>query len=234
MYRTALIQASSNRKTGPMPVTYTTADTCPDNCGLKNECYAKHGPTVMHWRKVTNGTAGLEFSEFLDKLERTLYPGMTWRHNVAGDLPGVNDEIDRSALMGIVNVNRKRKAKGFTYTHKPTLNHPNNRSAVAVSNDLGFTVNLSADNVNQADDLADLNIGPVVVVMPEDCSRTEKTPKGRTIVQCPATYNDTVNCQRCGICAHSGRKSIVGFPAHGTKKKALTKHLKVLNTGTGV
>ena len=111
------------------------------------------------------------------------------------------------------------------------LTNVENRSAVAVSNDLGFTINLSADTVEQADQLADLNIGPVVVVMLEDCNRIETTPKGRTIVQCPATYNDTVNCKRCGICAHRDRKSIIGFPAHGTKKNKLTKRLKVLNNG---
>ena len=68
--------------------------------------------------------------------------------------------------------------------------------------------------------LADMGIGPVVTVLPTDAPRTIKTPKGRTIVACPAEYSDRVTCANCGLCQRRDRKDvIVGFHAHGTGKK---------------
>jgi hypothetical protein len=48
---------SQNRKTGPIPTTVTSADTCPDACPLKAKgCYAKGGPLAMHWRALLRNT----------------------------------------------------------------------------------------------------------------------------------------------------------------------------------
>ena len=44
---------SANRKVGPIPVTTTSATTCPDVCPFNNAneggCYANGGPLAMHW-----------------------------------------------------------------------------------------------------------------------------------------------------------------------------------------
>ncbi len=87
MNNVALTPISSNRKTGAMPVSYSTKEWCPDTCPLKAAgCYAKHGHTGMHWRKVTAGERGTDWATFTDKVRR-LPKGGIWRHNVAGDLP---------------------------------------------------------------------------------------------------------------------------------------------------
>ena len=50
---------SSNRKTGKIPVSVTSAHSCPDHCPLKkNGCYEEGGPGAINWRKVTNGERG--------------------------------------------------------------------------------------------------------------------------------------------------------------------------------
>lgn len=217
MNRVAFNTKSRNAKTGSMPVSTSEASTCPDACPLKasGACYAKHGPLGMYWAKVNKGTTkALEWSEFTAAVAK-LPEGTLWRHNQAGDLPGENNLIDGVAMAELVEANKGRK--GFTYTHKP-MDDAVNRAIVADANREGFTVNLSADSLAEADELADLGIAPVVVVVARDAANHE-TPKGRKVVICPAQVSDTVTCKTCGLCAKADRKSIVGFQAHGVSAK---------------
>jgi hypothetical protein len=171
-----------------------------------------------------------DFCRMIAKLPR----GQVWRHNEAGDLPGLDLdlEIDVQALGELVHANRGRR--GFTYTHKPVLTSEfkagaiGNRTAIRFANERGFTVNLSANNPRHADELADLNVGPVTTVLPHDYGRRGKTPAGRTIVVCPAEYNEAVTCATCQMCAVPTRKAIVGFRAHGDRKKQITTRMRQL------
>jgi hypothetical protein len=210
----SLTLKSRNAKTGPIPVSTTTALTCPVSCPFNRNndggCYADGGPLRIQWDKVTKGNAGMEWSAFCDAV-KALPEGALWRHNQAGDLPGAGDYIDGPALLKLVNANKGKN--GFTYTHKP-MNTVGNRAAVKTANTLGFTVNLSANNLAHADELADLEIAPVVVVLPASQTTNTTTPKGRKVVVCPATQRDDVSCMTCGLCARL-RDAIVGFPAHG-------------------
>lgn len=211
----AFTRVSRNAKTGPIPVTTTSAETCPDACPLKkNGCYADAGPLGLFWRKVTERKAGLAWQEALAQIS-ALPKGQLWRMNQSGDLPGQGDAIDREALAQLVAANRGKR--GFTYTHKPPIGA--NAEAIAEANKRGFTVNLSADNLAEADSLADLAIGPVVVVLPVDQTTATQTPAGRKVAICPAAISDDMDCARCGICALRDRKAIIGFPAHGASKR---------------
>jgi hypothetical protein len=165
-----------------------------------------------------SSVATLSWSNFLSAV-KSLAADSLWRHNQAGDLPGNGNEIDAAALAELVDANRGKR--GFTYTHKPVSDNAANAQAVAAANANGFTVNLSADNLQEADELAALNIGPVVVVLPVTVTGPEKitTQAGHRVVVCPATYRDDTNCKACGLCAVRDRKTIVGFPAHGAAKK---------------
>jgi hypothetical protein len=213
----AFTRVSSNAKTGPIPVTTTSEETCPTSCPLKrNGCYADAGPLALFWRKVTARQAGLSWQAALREI-RKLPKGTLWRHNQAGDLPGNGDAIDKAALLELIAANRGKR--GFTYTHKPALPGSENAYLVAMANLSGFTVNLSADNLAEADKLADLAIGPVVVVLPAEQTRATVTPKGRKVAICPATVSDNVTCADCGLCALVNRKAIIGFPAHGASKR---------------
>ena len=210
---------SRNVKTGPIPVTTTSAATCPPSCPLAAPgCYAKGGPLAIHWRKVTEGKAGGSLAALCDTIA-ALPDGTLWRHNQAGDLPGEGDAIDKAGMLALVSANEGKR--GFTYTHKPAQ-HGANGDLIRFANAKGFTINLSANTLAHADQLAALDIGPVVVVLdaPEGQRADTVTPEGRKVVTCPATYRDDITCASCKLCAVRDRAVIVGFPAHGAAKRA--------------
>jgi hypothetical protein len=169
----------------------------------------------LFWKKVSRGEAGLSWRAFVDKV-RTLPDGQIWRHNQAGDLPGIGDHIRADLLGELVKANKGKR--GFTYTHKPP-HKGKNASVIARANADGFTINLSADTLAEADTLAGLAIGPVVVVLPSDVKENLATPQGRKVVVCPAITREGVTCSTCKLCAWTDRKVIIGFPAHGTGAK---------------
>lgn len=98
---------SRNRKTGPIPVSTTSANSCPPTCGFNgNGCYAESGPLAIHWKCVSEGRRGYSFDELLQEIA-TLRRHALWRHNQAGDLtpeaPGV---IDSRRLTRLANATR--------------------------------------------------------------------------------------------------------------------------------
>ncbi len=217
-YRAHLTMKSRNEKTGPIPVSTSEKKTCPDTCPLKGgPCYAESGPLRMFWDKVSDGRAGVLWPAFIEQIA-AIKPGALWRHNQSGDLCGDGLHIDRQALFELVAANTGKR--GFTYTHyNPALGR--NGQAIAEANKGGFTINLSGNDLRHADHLAGFGIGPVTVILPIDAAKNEtlKTPQGRKVVPCPATYRDDVTCKSCGLCAIAARDFIIGFPAHGTGKR---------------
>ncbi|WYV99269.1 hypothetical protein NoPa_00100 [Pseudomonas phage vB_PpuM-NoPa] len=216
-----LTPVSSNAKTGPIPVSTSHKDTCPDACPLKAKgCYAAGGPSNIHWKAVTEGKRGTDWEHFLLAV-RAIRKGSLWRHNQAGDLPGIagTSRIDQNMVLQLVKANQGRK--GFTYTHYDVIENGLNRATVKFANDNGFTINLSGNNMQHADELKALNIAPVVVIMPvaEDNPKVRYTPAGNKVVRCPAEYNDKVSCATCGLCQVVNRDYIIGFTAHGVSKK---------------
>ena len=208
---------SKNAKVGKIPTTTSTATTCPSACPVKdNGCYAESGPLKLHWLKVTEGKRGDDWSTFLDKIKE-LPAGSKWRHNQAGDLPGDTQDLDSTKCVDLAKANEGKR--GFTYTHYDVLDNFQNAITVNMMNHLGFTVNVSANNLDHADQLCDLDIAPVATVLPIEQTTNTVTPKGRKVVVCPATYKDDVSCADCMLCEKRDRKVIVGFPAHGTSKK---------------
>lgn len=205
---------SSNKKTGPIPVTTSPKQTCPTTCPhLDTTCYAKWGPLNIHWEKLSKGERGISYSELLEKI-KALPDGTLWRHNQAGDLPHNGKAIDSSCLASLVAANKGKK--GFTYTHHPMNIY--NQGLVSVANEEGFTINLSADDYQQAAQYKQLDIAPVCVVVPHDEVRKTWKVDGVPYSLCPAVYED-LSCLDCKLCANPKRKSVVAFPAHGTKKK---------------
>lgn len=206
-------RVSGNIKTGPIPVTITEERTCPPACMFFDAgCYASYGNLGASWRNMKRAVS---WEEFLAKV-RALPAGTLWRHNEAGDLPGDGDCLDVDALDELVRANAGRC--GFTYTHKP-LRSSGTLEAVYDSNLRGFTVNVSADSIEEADRLV-LRDGvrqPVVVTVAHDEVIPRHTPRGYQLVECPAqTHGKT--CEECQLCAKWQRASIVVFRAHGQSK----------------
>jgi len=209
-----LTHKSANVKTGPIPVSTTERDSCPDDCSMRGECYAASGPLALHWSKVSAGARGTDWPTFTASIA-ALPDNQLWRHNQAGDLPKKNNSIDPVKLGQLVAANKNRR--GFTYSHHRDADSIN---WIRHANNWGFTVNLSANDLIDADILASHNAGPVVVVLPSTTTKNTTTPAGRAVVICPATQRDDVSCATCQLCQRQ-RSAIVGFPAHGTRKRVI-------------
>lgn len=222
-YKVHLTPVSRNVKTGPIPVSTTDKSTCPPTCTQFDTCYAKFGPLANHWKMVDDGRRAMDWGDFCDLVAR-IPKRQLWRHNQAGDLPGDGRRIDLPALQQLVQANKGRR--GFTYTHYP-LDGTHNLLAIEGATREGFTVNISCDSLTESDRVTDITDAPQAVVL----SSTEKrhaltTPAGRKVVVCPATYRDDMNCARCQICYDaSPNRAVIGFPAHGTKKKVIDLRL---------
>jgi hypothetical protein len=215
-------QQSDNSKVGPIPVSTSGRQTCPDACDLKgNGCYAENFPLKIHWDKVTRGEKGYVWADFLGRV-RKLRKNQIWRHNQAGDLVGHGNTIDEFYLTTLVTANSGRR--GFTYTHYPMDHH--NAFWVRMANENGFTINLSADTVAEADRLASLSVGPVVTMLPLG-EVPRETPGGRKITQCPAQTVEYMTCAVCQLCQDPNRKAIVGFVAHGARRKTVHRLIEI-------
>jgi hypothetical protein len=203
---------SSNIKTGPIPVSTTSSDSCPDDCVFKgNGCYADHGNLFLHWGAVDRGERGGSLEEFCDKIA-ALPTNTLWRYAQAGDLPSDGKEVDVTSLRKITAANRGKR--GFGYTHYRGLGA---YAAVREALDAGFTINLSANNLTEVDQLVSTKL-PIVVTLPSD-GRDCKTQNGIKIKVCPAQRSEGITCQSCRWCAKPDRGFVVGFLAHGTRKK---------------
>lgn len=226
MTKVHFVRCSGNKKTGYIPVSNSEMDTCPSSCPLKsNGCYGEFRNLLNIWRKVSSGEKTISWNEFCNNIRR-LPKGQLWRHNVVGDLPGKNEQINLQELSQLVEANKGRK--GFTFTHKSVDLFGQrliNARAIYAANKNGFTINLSANNLQQADKYVTFGIAPVAVVLPADTQhKAFKTPKGNQVVICPAvTHKDKIQCSNCGLCAIPHRKAIIGFPAHGPRKKHVSK-----------
>jgi len=192
-------------------------------------CYAEHGMLGgFIWTKLDQLNVGETFQKgrikvySLEELCLTVQDlpvGKIWRHNQAGDLPTKdNVTVDQDELNQLVAANCNRS--GFTYTHFDVLDDLHNRQTVKAANDNGFTVNLSGNSAEHADQLYDAKCGPVTVVLPHDQMTNLKTPKGRKVVVCPARVKEKVTCASCGLCARQ-RDFIIGFPALGSGRHKL-------------
>jgi hypothetical protein len=199
------------------------SSTCPGACPHKGAgCYARYHNVGRLWKKLDEGRIGMGWDAFIAGV-KALADGTLWRYGVAGDLPGKGNRINRSKLDQLIEANRGKN--GFSYTHKPMTKA--NRFHVEHANHSGLTINLSADNLAEAQELLDMRVGPVVLSMPEDPRDWPKaTADGTKVVPCLAVTHVGRNCLSCQWCAKVNRKFVVGFPAHGTGKRKVEEVYK--------
>jgi hypothetical protein len=210
------VNHSGNIKTGNIPVTSSDKKTCPNTCPLKggNGCYAENHYTNIQWDKLSNGTmkSATDFNGLLFTIKRFSI-GSLWRMNEKGDLCHNDGMIDNDKLYAIVKANKNKR--GFTYTHHAINAH--NVAVIKKANDSGFTINLSANNADQADDYFLTGL-PVVTLLPHNAKNVTLTKNGVKIVACPEETKNNIKCANCGLCQKTDRQYIIGFKAHGTRK----------------
>ena len=220
-FQVSLTERSSNKKTGPIPTSTTERASCPTTCAFYNKgCYAASGPQNLHWMKISkpdeNGNRrGTNWADFC-KTVRKFTKGQLWRHNVSGDIPHVMGYIVEDLLNMLVKANRGKR--GYTYSHHD-IKTGDNLKLLLDANRQGLTINASTESLDAADSAVDSGL-PTVVVVDSTKPCPKRTPKGRIVMQCPATKEgSTVQCATCGLCAVSSRRCVVAFPAHGNAKK---------------
>lgn len=226
--RVFFTRESANRKTGPIPVSMTSASSCPPSCSYYGDgCYAERHILGMHWRRLSRGE-GRSWDAFCDAV-RGLPPGQLWRHNEAGDLPGIGEACFESQVIELAAASRH--TRGFTYTHKlGTTFSEAARVAhfglLRYLNRSGVTVNLSVDRFEELDQYARWGL-PMTTVLPEDAPRVSYTKAGRKVIVCPAQVNEGTQCVSCGICQANGSdRAVVGFLAHGNASAAISERLR--------
>lgn len=210
-----LTARSENVKTGPIPVSTSSRETCPDTCPLKrNGCYADGGPLALHWQAVTDGTRGVPYGAFLE-LIRKLPAGELWRHNQAGDLWKPGTITGRTALNALTEANHGRR--GFTYSHHKRT--PRTVEAFRAATANGFTVNASCHTEAEADAAMADGLRAVFIVAADDPRTTWETAGGNRAVVCPAQRFDGMTCQRCQLCHARPSNVAVVFRAHGNGRR---------------
>jgi hypothetical protein len=216
----ALTMVSRNSKTGAIPTTTSDRQTCPTTCPFYEKgCYAKYGKQAVHWKKVSNAERGLPWDEFVNAV-RKIAQGQLWRHNVAGDLPHNDGNIDYLKLRQLIGANKGRR--GFTYSHHTLNDH--NVVCLQNANMMGFTVNASCQSVDEADRvMTEHEIPAVAVVHSDKTDRFYTTSSGRKVITCPATIHENVTCATCGLCQKADRDFVIAFPSHGAAKKTVNQ-----------
>lgn len=209
-------RVSSNKKTGPIPVTTSSRLTCSPTCPFfNNGCYAESGPLRLHWEKVTKEERGLELPNFLQAI-KNLPKGQLWRHNQAGDLPHKNGAIDTDFVRSLYKANKQKR--GFTYTHH-SLENPENLEIIREANSQGFTINVSTESEVAADSAIKNGLPAVMVAHSEEQRASWRTPDNNLVLVCPAQREENRTCADCGLCQKRGKKVVIAFLSHGTSKK---------------
>jgi len=160
----------------------------------------------------SSGETGVSWQAFLQAV-RNFPEHALWRHNVSGDLPGNGEKINRKMLADLVSANTGKRS--FTYSHKHATQ--DNLAAIRAANRTGFTINLSANTLEDSDTLARKKASPVIVILPADSAsrHVEHIPEGRNVIICPESYRQDLQRINCGLCADPTRTAIIAFPAHG-------------------
>lgn len=234
------ITLSSASKLGGIPATYSEQATCPPACPMMgNGCYAAGGHVAIHWAAVSKKETGGSFAQAI-KFIKSTPAGTLGRWNIAGDLPGAGDKLNRTKVIRLAQANAAAQARWFTFTHYPVraadvraTTNPAQRRIIARHNRavirnaiaIGFAINVSANSPKHAAALANMGFD-VASVAPMDWTGTKKLADGHVGVQCPATIpGRTTTCNTCRMCERMGRISaaksrvIPMFPAHGASKR---------------
>jgi len=222
--RVCVTLISDNVKTGKILTMKTGPETCPDVCPFKDGggCYGENFPLALHWLKMAGAVSWRGMCDIVAGLAS----GSIWRGFETGDWPSRSSRpgfIDWSCVKALAVA--AQHTRPILYTHhtvdSSTPEGAYNRSVLDSARDRwGLHCNVSANDVWHLASLPrDMSR---VVTLPHDYAWNEsnrfETPYDE-IRRCPAEYAD-IDCKRCGICARS-RSYVVGFTAHGNKKKQI-------------
>lgn len=213
LYR--LVRSSGNRKLGASVFkTYASKNSCPNTCPFKgNGCFGENFPQDMAWNKVEQ--VGVDLPQLIDEIQ-SLPMRSKLRINVVGDYANPLEDIPKfSAVVA------RKQLDVLNYTHhKPTP------EVVAVAKAASYVVNFSGEHAGFAEWCLDNGVNAVIALPSFYKGKFIKCGMVN-VVTCPAVYRE-VTCENCMLCAQDRveRKIAIGFPAHGTKKKAIDRVIR--------
>lgn len=227
--------ASGNTKLGRIPASWTQKSTCPPSCPFLVVPDGKKAPGCYYWSGFRTRQAAKSLDE--NKTGRafdreqfigwvlSLPIGQLWRDRVGGDqLPDLDldptgETIDAHQLREVAKANNRRRARGFGYCHYDVIENAHNRLLLLMAQNKGLVLNASGNSLRHAARIKsaapDLS---VVATGPADYATKDQTIDGQRFIQCPQTWNKSITCQNCQLCALPERDYIIVFPAHGTGK----------------
>lgn len=212
-----LVADSGTSKTGRMPVTYRTSDSCPTTCpflpkslGGNGGCYG----TGRIFGIAAKYVATLSVDAALAKLKRMPKGSRFMRDRVVGDLVTPAGEFDMPYVKVIAHVANTAGLKVYGYTHAWPIMTAADVADVAES---GYVLNASCET--ESDVKRAVSLGMPTVLAGDSWIDGEMIG-GRRIVTCPAQTRDDVNCASCGLCAKPDRACTVRFLLHGPKNQA--------------
>lgn len=184
------------------------------------------GPISLHWDKVSDGSRGKGWRDHLADLA-TLPLFSPLRINQVGDLPHSAGKISRRYLAALLGVIKRRKLRAWTYTHHD-LAKGENASLLRRAFRSGLTINVSTETMEAADAAIAAGLPATITVPSTETRSTWRTPDRNLVMVCPAQRRET-NCAECTLCHRRGKRVIIAFTAHGTRKKKADQLLAEVN-----
>lgn len=213
---------SHNKKTGAMPVTSTSSNSCPVSCGLYNDCYGKSSYTRIQWDKLDK--KGIDFNQ-LCNLISSLRKNSPIRFNVVGDLSNNNGVVDSVKLIKLANIVKNRALDMILYTHLELFYL--NVKAFQLAFSKGLNINISCETIEKAKKALNYGLNAVIVLPIGSINKVLKVDN-LVIVRCPNEYNAKIQCVNCMLCSKNRveKRVVVAFTAHSTTKKRLSEKLQ--------
>ena len=214
-----LVLSSKNGKTGDVPQTYTTGNTCPSSCWWRanGACYAKSGHCALHWQDKAGIGQWFTVDQLKKELKHKVVPGALIRHNVAGDIAVAGgSQIDNDLLSNLTKAYKGFKA--YSYTHCPPTK--DNLKAVKKANKGGFVVSFSCEKIETVKAARAAGLPAVLAVA--SMVKNKRVIDEITFIKCPNAVDPRVKCRDCQKCADPKRKSVIVFPCHGMKWQVKT------------
>jgi hypothetical protein len=212
---THIVADSGNAKTGRMPVTYRTADTCPRTCpflprtmGGNGGCYG----TGRIFGSAAKYATTMSTADALSKLARAPKGSRYMRDRVVGDLVDASGGFDMPYVAAIAEVADSAGLQVFGYTHAWPIMTAGDVAAVKAT---GYVLNASCETAEDVSRAVSLGMPTVIA---GDSWADGEVVAGRRIVTCPAQTRDDVTCASCGLCAKPDRACTVRFLIHGAAK----------------
>lgn len=184
------------------------------------------GPLSLHWDKVSDGSRGKGWRDHLADLA-TLPLFSPLRLNQSGDLPHSAGKISRRYLAALLDVIKRRKLQAWTYTHHD-LAKGENASLLRRAFRSGLTINVSTETMEAADAAIAAGLPATITVPSTETRSTWRTPDRNLVMVCPAQRRET-NCAECTLCHRRGKRVVIAFVAHGTRKKKADQLLAEVN-----